>query len=71
MECVRSRKTPNADIQEGHRSTLLSHYATISYRLAGQKLLIDPQTEEIKDNPEAMKFFKREYRSPYVIPDEV
>lgn len=71
LQCVRSRKTPNADIEEGHRSTLLSHYATISYRLAGQKLFIDPKTEEIKDNPEAMKFFKREYRSPYVIPDEV
>ncbi|NUQ65806.1 MAG: Gfo/Idh/MocA family oxidoreductase [Pirellulales bacterium] len=71
VQCIRSRQTPNADIEEGHRSVLLSHYATISYRLAGQKLMIDPTTEEIKDNPEAMKYFKREYRSPYAIPEEV
>ena len=47
------------------------HYANISYRLGGQKLAIDPKTEQIVDNAEAMKLFKREYRKPWVIPDEV
>ncbi|MCL2742374.1 MAG: Gfo/Idh/MocA family oxidoreductase [Planctomycetaceae bacterium] len=71
LACVRSRELPNADIEIGHRSTLLVHYATISYRLGGQKLVIDPKTEEIIDNPAAMKLFKREYRSPYVVPENV
>ncbi len=71
VQSIRSRELPSADIQEGHRSVLMSHYATISYRLGGQKLNIDRQTEQIIDNPEAMKLFKREYRSPWVIPDEV
>jgi hypothetical protein len=62
---------PNADVAKGHRSCLLIHYANISYRLGGQKLYIDPDTDHIKDNPEAMKLFKREYRKPYVIPEEV
>jgi predicted dehydrogenase len=71
IQCLRSRATPNADIAEGHRSALLVHYATMSYRLGGQKLTIDPKTEQVVGNPEAMKFFKREYRKPWVVPDEV
>jgi predicted dehydrogenase len=71
LHCVRTRETPNADIAEGHRSVLWAEYATISYRLGGQKLLIDPQTEQIVNNPQAMALFRREYRKPYVIPDEV
>ena len=30
LDCVRSRELPNSDIETGHRSTLLAHYATIS-----------------------------------------
>jgi len=71
LQCVRNRELPNADIEIGHRSTLLAHYATISYRLGGQKLVIDPKTQTIIGNPEAMKFFKREYRKPYEIPENV
>ncbi|MCL2622105.1 MAG: Gfo/Idh/MocA family oxidoreductase [Planctomycetaceae bacterium] len=71
LACVRSRELPNGDIEIGHRSTLLTHYATISYRLGGQKLVIDPKTETIPDNPEAMKLFKREYRKPYEVPENV
>ena len=71
IQCIRSRETPNADIEEGHRSVLWAHYATISYRLGGQKLVIDRQTEKIVGNEDAMKLFKREYRKPYVIEEQV
>jgi len=72
LDCVRTRKTPNADIVEGHRSTLLAHLANISYRLSGQKLIFDAQTEKIVGNDEAMKFYRREeYRKPYVIDEQV
>ncbi|MHB0959360.1 MAG: Gfo/Idh/MocA family protein [Pirellulaceae bacterium] len=70
-QCIRSRQTPNADIEEGHRSVLWAHYATMSYRAGGEKLRIDRDTEQILDNPEAMKFFKREYRPPYEIEENV
>ena len=68
---IRTRERPNADVLEGHRSALWIHYANISYRLGGQKLKIDPETEHIVDNPEAMKLFKRTYRDPWVVPEEV
>ena len=71
VSCIRSRELPNADIEAGHRSTLLAHYATISYQLGGQKLFINRQDGTIRDNPEAQKFFKREYRKPYEVPEKV
>ena len=71
VHCIRTRELPNADVEKGHRSALLTHYANISYRLGGEKLAIDPTTEHIMDNTEAMKLFKRQYRAPYVINDEV
>ena len=71
IQCIHNREKPNADVLEGHLSALLIHYANISYRLGAQKVEIDAATEEIKGNPEAMKLFKRTYREPYVIPEEV
>ena len=71
LDCVRTRKRPNAPIEEGHRSVLMAHYATMSYRLGGEKLLVDRQTEQIVGNPAASALFRREYRKPWVLPDEV
>ncbi|MHC4405651.1 MAG: Gfo/Idh/MocA family protein [Planctomycetota bacterium] len=67
IQCVRTRQRPNADIAVGHHSHLCLHYATISYRLGGPTLAIDPETEHIKDNPEAMRLFKRPGRKPWVL----
>ncbi len=71
VESVRSHKRPNADVEEGHRSMLLVHYANMSYRLGGRKLQIDPKTEHIIDDPEAMSLFKRTYREPWVVEEVV
>lgn len=68
---VKGRTRPNADIEEGHRSLLLVHYAHISCRLGGRKLRIDPKTEQILDDPEAMKLARREYRKPWVVEENV
>ena len=71
LHCLKTREEPNADIAKAHRSVLLIHYGNISYRTGGQKLFIDHETEQIKDNPEAMALFRRTYRAPYVVPEEV
>ncbi len=71
VQSVKNRKRPNADIEEGHRSMLLAHYANISYKLGGRKLKIDPKTENILDDPQAMSHFKREYRKPWVVEEVV
>jgi predicted dehydrogenase len=70
VQSVRSRQRPNADIEEGHRSTLLCQLANISYRLGGRKLNVDPVTETLGD-AEADAMLKREYRAPWVIPEVV
>ena len=71
VNCVRSRELPSADVLEGHLSAMLVHCANISYRIGGQKLKIDPETEQFVDNPKANSLTKREYRRPFAIPDEV
>ncbi len=71
IECVKSRKRPNADVEEGHRSTLLCQLANISYRLGGRKLAFDGKTETIIDDAEAQKLMKRAGREPYTIPETV
>ncbi len=70
IRCIRTRQLPNADIEQGHRSVLLSHLGHISYRV-GRKLLIDRATEKIVDDPDAMKLYKRQGRKPWLIPEEV
>jgi len=32
IDCVRSRKTPNASVEIGYRSAIAAHMANISYR---------------------------------------
>jgi predicted dehydrogenase len=71
LDCVRTRKRPNADIEEGHRSTLLCHLGNISYRCGQRKLRFDPATETFKGDSEANELVKRTYRSPWIIPDQV
>ena len=71
VQAIRSRQLPTADVEQGHLSCLLIHYANISYRLGGQKLAIDAETQQIVDNADAMKLFRRTYRKPWVIEDQV
>jgi len=71
IDCIRTRKTPNADVEQGHYSVLLCHLANISYRVGNKKLRFDPKTESFVDVPEANKYIKRVYRNPWVIPEEV
>jgi len=71
FECIESRKKPNGDVEELHRSTILCQIANISYRLGGRQLRFDGRTEQFVGDPEADKLLKRVGREPYVIPDEV
>ncbi len=71
ISCMWSRKRPNADIEEGHLSTLLPHLANISYRVGGRRLHYDSETKRFLNCAEADKLIKRTYREPYVIPEEV
>jgi len=47
LDCVRSRKLPNADVLIGHRSAQASHLGNIAY-LQKRRLQFDTQREEIQ-----------------------
>jgi predicted dehydrogenase len=74
INAVRSRRWQdlNADILEGHMSTGIIHLGNIAYRTE-RKLAFNPTSErfigEFADDGNA--FMTREYRSPYMVPDEV
>jgi predicted dehydrogenase len=46
LDCVRSRKRPNADVLIGHRSAQACHLATMSYK-EKRRIQFDPSREEI------------------------
>lgn len=51
IDCVKSRKRPNADLETvGHISSVLCHGGNVSWR-AGRKLFLDPKTEEFVSKP--------------------
>lgn len=52
----------NAEILQGHQSTLLCHLGNIAQR-TGRTLHCDPKDGRIKDDAEAMKLWGREYES--------
>jgi hypothetical protein len=64
LDNVKSRKRPNADVEEGHRSTTFAHLANIA--LATRKRLDwDPQTERFINCAEANELLHYTYRKPW------
>jgi predicted dehydrogenase len=70
IECVRSHKRPNADIEEGHKSTRLCHLGNIAYRV-GRRLTFDASTETLRGDAAANQLLGRSYRAPFVVPEKV
>jgi predicted dehydrogenase len=67
LECVRSRKRPNSDVEIGRLSTMLCHLGNISYKL-GRDVRFDPKNETFGADKEANKLLSKEYRVPYGLP---
>jgi len=61
LDCIRNGGTPNSEIEEGQKSSLLCHLANIAYR-TGRTIQVDPATGKIAGDAEAMKLWGREYR---------
>ena len=71
IDCVRSRKRPNGDVEQGHLSASLEHLANVAYRSCNQRLVFDAATETFQDNDAANRFLKPHYRGEYRVPEEV
>jgi predicted dehydrogenase len=65
LDAIRNGSSLNADIEEGHKSTLLCHLGNIAYR-TGQTLEIDPSTGHILNNAAAEKLWACEYRKGWM-----
>jgi predicted dehydrogenase len=70
LDCVKDGKRPNADIEEGHRSTRLCHLGNIAYRV-GRTLRFDAATESLVNDPEANQLRRRGYRKGFEVPAKV
>jgi hypothetical protein len=68
FDAIRSRETPIADVEIGHRSVILCHLGNIA-RWVGRKLRWDPETETFPDDEEANGFLDRSRRKGYELPD--
>lgn len=64
IECVRSRKAPNAEVEIGHRSTTVPHLGNIAYK-TGRKLVWDAEKEDFVNDAEASKHLSRVARKPW------
>jgi predicted dehydrogenase len=70
LDCIRARKRPNADIEEGHKSTRLCHLGNIALR-TGHTLKFDAETETIPGDADATALLGRACRKPFVVPEKV
>jgi predicted dehydrogenase len=69
LECIDSRGTPVADIEQGYMSAASCILANISMSLGGRTLQWDHAKGVVANDPEANKLLRRPYRSPWVHPE--
>ncbi len=72
LDCMRSRRWQdlNADILEGYMSTAISLMGNTAYR-TGRKLIFNGNAEKFIDDADANTYLTRQYRHPYVLPDNL
>ncbi len=70
VDCVRTRKTPNADAEIGHRSTVICHQINICREL-GRRLKWDPVKEKFLGDDEANNLRSRPRRKGYELPETI
>jgi len=72
IQAMRSRKPSDltCPIEEGAISCTLMHLGNISYRL-GRSLRFDARTMSCPGDEEANRMFTRDYRRPFVVPQQV
>jgi len=68
LDCMRSRKTPLADVEIGHRSISVCHLANITRRV-GRNVRWDPEVERFIGDDEANDHVTRPRRKGYELPE--
>ncbi len=70
IDCMKSRQTPVADVEIGHRSATVCHICNIA-RWTGRKLQWDPAKEVFVGDDEANSYLQRDMRKPYRLPETI
>jgi len=69
IKCIRTRKVPNANLEQSHKSATLVHLANLSYRVGKKQLYFDSESEQVINSDEANTITKGSYRPGFEIPD--
>lgn len=67
LDCIKSRKKPKAEIEDGHLSTSLAHLGNIVAR-TGRGIEFDPATESVVSDRNANLLTARKYRQHWSTP---
>jgi len=67
LECVKSRKRPNADVETGYRTTSWCLLGIIAQSL-GRKVHFDARRQRFIGDDEANRMLSRPYRAPWRLP---
>jgi predicted dehydrogenase len=67
LECVKSRKRPNADVETGRLSTTLCHLGNVSYHLR-RDVRFNPKTGTFGEDKQANALLTKKYRAAYPLP---
>jgi predicted dehydrogenase len=68
LDCIKSRKRPNADVEIGHRSITVCHLVNITREL-NRRLTWDPEAEKFVGDDEANKLLDRPRRAGFEFPE--
>jgi predicted dehydrogenase len=64
IDCMRSRKRPNSDVEIGHNSMIACHLGNMAQRL-GRMIHWDVENEKVIGDSEAQGYVTRAYRAPW------
>jgi hypothetical protein len=67
IDSIRTRNTPNGNIEQGHLSATLVHLANLAYRSGDVQLLFDQENEVFTNSPKANELSKVTYRPGFEI----
>ena len=68
VDCIKSRKTPNADIKYASNTAVVANLGNIAYR-TGERIEWDHQARRITNVEQANDLLKTAYRDPYKFPE--
>jgi hypothetical protein len=70
LDCIKEGRRPNADIEEGHRSSTLAHLGNIATRV-GRQLTVRRHGRDHPRRPGGRRLLRRPYRKPFEVPEKV